>query len=205
MSVRLTPSLLLGAYCQGVFPMAEADGTLYWYDPDPRTIIPLDAFHIPRSLAKRIRRGGFTIRFDTSFREVMVQCAAPAPGREQTWISPELIEVYCRLHEMGFAHSVEVQMDGELAGGIYGVAIGGLFAGESMFSRRTDGSKIALVHLVEYLTRTGYCLFDVQFLTSHLQRFGAVEIPRGQYKQRLAQALTGNIRGLGPWPAPCNG
>lgn len=199
MSPDLTPSILLGAYAQGWFPMAEPDGTVYWYDPDPRTIIPLDGFHVPRSLARRIRRGNFTVRYDTAFRDVMVQCAAPAPGREETWISPELIEAYCKLHELGFAHSIEVEMDGEPAGGIYGVALGGLFAGESMFSRRTDGSKIALVYLVEHLNRLGYRLFDVQFLTPHLQRFGALEIPQAEYKQRLVQALT--CPASDPWQA----
>ncbi len=201
MSNELTPSILLGAYAQGYFPMAQEDGAIYWYDPDPRTIIPLEAFHVPRSLARRIRRGGFTVRYDTAFREVMVQCATSAPGREETWISPELIEIYCQLHELGFAHSIEVEMDGELAGGIYGVSLGGLFAGESMFSRRTDGSKIALVHLVEHLSRIGYCLFDVQFLTPHLQRFGAYEISRVEYKRRLAQALTIHTPISNPWSA----
>jgi len=174
--------------------MAEEDGSIYWYDPDPRTIIPLDGFHVSRSLARRLRRGGFSVRYDTAFRQVIAQCAEPAPGREQTWISPELLEAYCRLHELGFAHSVETWIDGELAGGVYGVSIGGLFAGESMFSRRTDASKIALVHLVERLNQNCFSLFDVQFTTSHLQRFGAIEIPRLQYQEWLAQALTLDVR-----------
>jgi leucyl/phenylalanyl-tRNA--protein transferase len=192
--MRLTPSILLSAYCQGCFPMAEEDGCIYWYDPEPRTIIPLDSFHVSRSLAKRLHRGGFAVRCDTAFRQVITQCAAPAPGREQTWISPELIEAYCRLHEVGFAHSVETWIDNELAGGVYGVAVGGLFAGESMFSRQTDASKIALVHLVERLTRNGFSLFDVQFTTEHLKRFGAVEVPRSRYKELLAQALMLDVR-----------
>ena len=187
--MKLTPSILLGAYCQGYFPMAEEDGTVYWYDPDPRTIIPLDGFHISRSLARRLRRGGLEVRYDTAFRRVMAACAAPAPGREETWISDEFIDVYTQLHEAGFAHSVEVWMEGELAGGVYGVSIGGLFAGESMFSRRTDASKIALAYLVERLNRNGFCLFDVQFTTEHLKRLGAVEIPRAEYRERLAHAL----------------
>ena len=197
--MELTPAILRGAYCQGCFPMAEEDGTVYWYDPDPRAIIPLDQFHVPRSLARRIRRGGFTVRYDAAFRQVMTRCAEPAPGRESTWISAELIEVYCRLHELGFAHSVETWIADELVGGIYGVSLGGLFAGESMFSRRTDASKIALVHLVQRLNERGYTLFDVQFTTPHLQRFGAVEIPRDQYKRRLMYALASDAASRAPW------
>lgn len=192
--MKLTPSILLNAYCRGCFPMAEEDGTIYWYDPDPRTIMPLDGLHVSRSLARRIRRGGFAVRFDTAFRQVMIGCAEPAPGREQTWISAEFIDVYTQLHEAGFAHSVETWIDGELAGGVYGVSIGGLFAGESMFSRRTDASKIALAHVVERLRQRGLTLFDVQFTTEHLKRLGAVEIPRSQYRQRLARALTLDVR-----------
>jgi leucyl/phenylalanyl-tRNA--protein transferase len=191
--MKLTPAILLHAYGQGIFPMAEDDGTIYWYDPDPRTIIPLDQFHVPRSLARRIRRGGFTVRYDTAFREVMRKCAEPVPGRESTWISAELIDLYCRLHETGFAHSVETWMADELVGGVYGVSLGGLFAGESMFSRRTDASKIALVYLVERLNERAYHLFDVQFTTSHLRRFGAIEIPRDHYRTLLADALLQNV------------
>ena len=191
--MKLTPAMLLDAYCQGCFPMAEEDGTIYWYDPDPRTIIPLDQFHIPRSLARRIRRGGFTVRVNTAFRQVMSKCAEPAPGRESTWISAELIEVYCWLHELGFALSVEIWMADELVGGLYGVSLGGLFSGESMFSRRTDASKIALVHLVARLKERGHTVFDVQFTTSHLLRFGAVEIPRARYSCLLANALIQDV------------
>jgi len=191
--MELTPSMLLGAYCQGWFPMADDDGTIGWYDPDPRTIIPLDGLHVSRSLARRLRQGVFDVRCDTAFREVMLGCAAPAPGRETTWISDDLIEVYCDLHELGFAHSVETWCDGELGGGVYGVSVRGLFAGESMFSRRTDASKVALAHLVEHLNERGYRLFDVQFTTDHLKRLGALEIPRAEYKDRLADALTRDI------------
>ncbi|MEW5957944.1 MAG: leucyl/phenylalanyl-tRNA--protein transferase [Chloroflexota bacterium] len=187
--MRLTVHLLLNAYSQGVFPMADEDGSIYWYDPDPRAIIPLDAFHVPRSLERRLRRGDFEVRFDAAFRAVMAACAEPAPGREVTWISPEFIEVYTELHELGFAHSVETWIEGELAGGLYGVTLGGLFAGESMFSRATDSSKIALVYLVERLRQRGFVLLDTQFMTKHLRRFGAIEIPRAEYKARLAQAL----------------
>lgn len=169
--------------------MADPDGAIYWYDPEPRAILPLDDFHIPRSLARRIRRGGFEVRFDTAFRPVMTACAEPAPGRESTWISPEFIETYTELHELGFAHSVETWVEGELVGGLYGVTLGGLFAGESMFSRAADASKIALVYLVERLRRQGFVLLDCQFMTVHLRRFGAIEISRQEYKARLAQAL----------------
>ena len=169
--------------------MAEEDGTIYWHDPDPRAIIPLDGLHVSRSLGRRIRRGGYEIRWNTAFRQVIEACAAPGPGRESTWISEDIISVYTQLHETGFAHSVETWMDDELVGGIYGVAVGCLFAGESMFSRVTDASKIALVHMVERLNKAGCRLFDIQFLTKHLKQFGAIEIPREEYQKRLKQAL----------------
>ncbi len=188
--MKLTSHVLLNAYSQGIFPMADEDGTIYWYDPDPRAIIPLDAFHIPHSLTRTVRRGGFEVRFNTAFRVVMQACAEPGPGREKTWISPEFIHAYTELHQLGFAHSVETWIDNRLVGGLYGVALGGLFAGESMFSRATDASKIALVYLVERLRRRGFTLLDTQFMTEHLRRFGAIEIRRAEYKTRLAHALT---------------
>jgi len=184
----LHPAELLFAYRQGIFPMAHEDG-IYWYDPDPRAILPLDAFHIPRSLQRVVRRGSFEIRFDTAFREVMEACAEPAPGRETTWISEEFVQLYGQLHEIGHAHSVEVWQDGQLVGGLYGVSINSFFAGESMFSRVRDASKVALVHLVRRLNERGFLLLDVQFTTDHLRRFGVIEIPRWQYHTRLAQAL----------------
>jgi len=187
--MQLTPDILLNAYCQGIFPMADEHGTIYWYDPDPRAILPLDGFRVSRSLRRRINRGGFEIRFNTAFRAVMEACAAPGPGRDETWISPELIDVYCRIHTLGYAHSVETWIDGTLSGGLYGVAIGRLFAGESMFSRATDASKIALVALVERMQENGAMLLDIQFMTDHLKHFGAIEIPRAAYQQRLAHAL----------------
>lgn len=186
---QLSPEILLQAYCQGIFPMGDRDGSIYWYDPDPRTIMPLESFHCPRSLARRVRKGGFEIRYSSAFREVMEACAEPAPDRETTWITPPILDVYCELHKHGFAHSVETWIDGELAGGLYGVTIRGLFAGESMFSRATDASKIALVHLIERLRENGYVLLDTQFTTPHLSRFGAIEIPQEEYKRRLEQAL----------------
>lgn len=186
----LTPELLLYTYSQGIFPMGHDDGEIYWYDPDPRAIIPLDErFHVPRSLARRIRQGGFEVRVDSAFRAVITACAEPDQDRENTWITPEIIDVYCELHELGYAHSVETWSNGELVGGLYGVTVGGLFAGESMFSRATDSSKIALVHLVERLRAGGFTLLDTQFMTEHLRRFGAVEIPRVEYQTRLRQAL----------------
>jgi len=187
---ELTPELLLYTYSQGIFPMGDDDGEIYWYDPDPRAIIPLDdAFHVPRSLARRIRQGGFDVRIDSAFRQVITACAEPDQNRENTWITPPIIDIYCELHRLGYAHSVETWIDGALVGGLYGVAIGGLFAGESMFSRATDSSKISLVYLVERLRAGGFTLLDTQFMTEHLRRFGTVEIPRDEYQRRLRRAL----------------
>ncbi len=187
--MNLTPELLLYGYAQGIFPMDD-EGTIYWYDPDPRALIPLDAaFHVPHSLARTIRRGTFEIRVDTAFRETMEACAAAMPGRTETWISAELIEVYVALHRRGLAHSVETWQDGAMVGGLYGVTLGGLFAGESMWSRARDASKVALVALVERLRAGGFTLLDTQFRTPHLARFGTYEIPRAEYRRRLAAAL----------------
>ncbi|GIK42245.1 MAG: leucyl/phenylalanyl-tRNA--protein transferase [Chloroflexota bacterium] len=188
--MKLTPHLLLNAYSQGIFPMADEDGAIYWYDPDPRAIIPLENFHVSRSLARTIKQGKFEIRVDSAFRAVMQACAEPGPGREVTWISAKIIEAYCELHALGFAHSVETWLEGKLVGGLYGVAVGGLFAGESMFSRARDSSKVAMVYLVERLRRGGFVLLDTQFMTDHLRRFGTIEIPREEYQARLAHALT---------------
>jgi len=185
---RLAPEQLLLAYSRGIFPM-NVDGALYWFDPDPRAILPLEAFHVPRRLARTVGRGLFEIRVDNDFGEVMRGCAAPAPGREETWIGEEFVTAYTELHRLGYAHSVEAWQDGELTGGLYGVAINSFFAGESMFSRATDASKVALVHLVERLRERGFLLLDVQFMTGHLRRFGAVEVSRREYRQRLARAL----------------
>jgi leucyl/phenylalanyl-tRNA--protein transferase len=185
----LTPDLLLAAYCQGVFPMAHEDGRIYWHDPDPRAILPLDGFHVSRSLAKVVQKEVFEVRVNTDFAAVIRACAEPGEGREDTWISPEIIAAYTTLHELGFAHSVECWRDGRLVGGLYGVTARGLYAGESMFSRERDASKVALVHLVERLRRGGFQLLDVQFMTDHLRRFGAVEISRRQYRRRLRGAL----------------
>ncbi|WP_110513280.1 leucyl/phenylalanyl-tRNA--protein transferase [Herpetosiphon llansteffanensis] len=185
MTKRLSPQLLIYGYAQGIFPMAE-DGQIYWYDPDPRAIIPLDErFHVAHSLQRTIRRQTFEIRFDTAFRETMQACAE----RDETWISQEFIEVYSQLHAGGLAHSVEAWQAGEMVGGLYGVGLAGLFAGESMWSKARDASKVALVALVERLRAGGFQLLDTQFITPHLATFGAYEIPRSDYKQLLAEAL----------------
>jgi leucyl/phenylalanyl-tRNA--protein transferase len=187
--MKLTPFLLLNAYSQGIFPMADHDGAIYWYDPDPRAILPLDDFHVPRRLARTMRQGQFDIKVDTAFEAVMRACAEPAAGRETSWINDEIIRVYTELFQSGFAHSVESWQAGNLVGGLYGVSLRGLFAGESMFSRETDASKVALVHLVERLRLGGFSLLDTQFTTAHLTRFGVIEIPRDEYKLRLAEAM----------------
>lgn len=188
--MMLTPELLISAYCQGLFPMASDDGTIRWYDPEPRAIIPLDRFRTTKRLARTVRRGLFEIRFDQSFQAVMEACAEPSPGRETTWISPDLVAAYVQLHRLGFAHSVEAWQDGVLVGGLYGVAVRGLFAGESMFSHARDSSKVALVHLVERLQRGNFQLLDTQFIVGeHMLQFGTIEITRAEYRQRLSQAL----------------
>ena len=190
--MNLTPDILLAGYCQGYFPMANDDGEIGWYDADPRAIVPLDAFHVPRRLARRARSGGFEIRVDHDFPAVMAACAEPRPGQDGTWISPEMIDAYTALHWLGFAHSVEAWREGRLVGGLYGVAIGGLFAGESMFSRETDASKVALIHLVERLRRGGFTLLDSQYVagSAHMLQFGTIEIPRAEYRRRLRAALS---------------
>ncbi len=186
MNPPLTPELIVAAYCQGIFPMAdEYDGEIGWYSPDPRAVFPLDAFHVPRSLARVIKRGVFEVRIDTSFELVMRECAA----REETWISDELVEAYTALHRVGLAHSVEAWHEGELAGGLYGVALGGAFMGESMFTRVADASKVCLVALVERLRARGFVLLDSQMPTEHLARFGQIVIPREEYLRQLARAL----------------
>ena len=187
MSDRLSPELLLSGYAQGIFPMAESreDTRLYWFEPQQRGIIPLDGLHISRSLARRLRSGEFTITINRAFRATVEGCAA----REETWINGPLFALYDQLHAAGFAHSLEVWRAGELVGGIFGVTLGGAFFGESMFSRTTDASKIALVHTVDRLRRAGFTLFDTQYLTPHLASLGGIEIPRDDYKNWLAEAL----------------
>lgn len=198
----VTPDLLLRAYASGVFPMARSRGgrTLYWVDPDERGIIPLDGFHVPKSLLKTVRRGVFDVRVDTAFRAVVEGCAAPAPGRTETWINDTIFKVFCDLHAMGYAHSVECWQDDRLVGGLYGLQLGAAFFGESMFSRATDASKVALCHLVARLRGGGFTLLDTQFITDHLQRFGATEIPRARYHRMLGEALKRQARFGGDYP-----
>ncbi|MBO0902037.1 leucyl/phenylalanyl-tRNA--protein transferase [Jiella sonneratiae] len=188
----ITPELLLKAYAAGIFPMAEAadDPQIFWVDPTERGILPLDGLHLPRSLKKAIRRQRFSVTVDSAFVAVVDGCAEPAPGREKTWINRQIRDLYLALHREGFAHSVECWEDGRLVGGLYGVSINGAFFGESMFSRATDASKVALAFLCERLVRGGYLLLDTQFLTAHLERFGAVEIDRDAYQAMLQDALS---------------
>lgn len=188
----LTSDLLLYAYRHGLFPMADPDqeDRLLWFAPDPRALIPLDErFHVPKSLRRRLRQQPFRVTTDTAFGEVIRACAAPAFGRETTWISDEIVSAYERLHREGYAHSVECFDGDELVGGLYGVAVGGAFFGESMFHRATDASKVALVHLVERLRAGGFALLDTQFMTDHLARFGTHEVSRWEYERRLGEAL----------------
>jgi leucyl/phenylalanyl-tRNA--protein transferase len=182
---------LLACYARGVFPMADAreDNRVFLIDPERRGVIPLDRFHVPKRLARTVRGDPFEVRVDSAFAQVVAACAAAAPGRLETWINTPIERLYNRLQEMGYAHSVECWDGGELVGGLYGVALQGAFFGESMFSRRTDASKVALVHLVARLIAGGFVLLDTQFLTEHLARFGADEIPRREYHRRLARAL----------------
>jgi leucyl/phenylalanyl-tRNA---protein transferase len=189
--LRLTPDLLIAAYTAGIFPMAESadDPELFWIEPQRRGILPLDAFHVPRRLARVVRQGRFEIRVDTDFAAVMRGCAESSEKRPNTWINEEILSIYTALFRRGAAHSVESWREGALVGGLYGVALGAAFFGESMFSRETDASKVALVHLAARLRLGGYRLLDTQFLTPHLARFGGVEISRRDYRRLLAEAL----------------
>lgn len=198
-SVEITPDLLVRAYRAGFFPMAETRDAdrLYWLDPEQRGILPLDGFHLPRRLLRTVESGVFTVTADRDFAGVIAACAEPAPGREDTWINPQIEALFTELHRRGVAHSVESWQGGVLVGGLYGVALGGAFFGESMFSRATDASKVALVHLVARLRLGGFMLLDTQFVTSHLTRFGAVEVARERYKQMLAAALEAPAAWLG--------
>ncbi len=180
------PRLLL-AYRSGIFPWTAEPIT--WWSPEPRGIFELDRFHVSRSLARVIRKGVFRITLDQAFQRVMEGCAARAPGRRSTWITPEFIAAYTQLHEQGHAHSLECWQGRRLAGGIYGVAVGGFFAGESMFHRVSDASKVALFHLIEHLRRQGFVLFDIQMLTPITARLGGITIPREEYLRRLTQAI----------------
>ncbi|WP_052888574.1 leucyl/phenylalanyl-tRNA--protein transferase [Thermogemmatispora carboxidivorans] len=185
MADQLDVATVLYAYTRGIFPMADSRGQIHWYAPDPRAILEHERLHVSRSLRTTLRKGLYEIRMDTAFAEVMRACAA----REETWISDTFIQTYTELHHLGLAHSVEAWRAGQLVGGLYGVALGGAFMGESMFSRASDASKVCLVALVEHLKSRGYILHDVQFLTPHLASLGACEIPRREYERRLRHAL----------------
>lgn len=187
----LTPEILLRAYSVGLFPMAESrdDPNLFWVDPEMRGILPLDDFHISRRLARTVRQNVYGVVVDRDFEAVIRACAEPGRGRQSTWINDQIIALYSTLNRMGYAHSVESYQDGMLVGGLYGVSLGGAFFGESMFSIRTDASKVALVHLVARLKAGGYGLLDTQFVTDHLLQFGAEEIPREEYRALLDAAL----------------
>lgn len=187
MTVRVTADLLLSAYAQGIFPMAMSrdDAELHWFEPRLRGVIPLQKFHISRSLARVIRRETFTIRTNTTFRAVVEGCA----DRPETWINPALFALYDALHARGHAHSLEVWRGADLVGGVFGITLGGAFFGESMFSRATNASKVALVHCVDRLNRAGFTLFDTQYLTPHLASLGGIEIPRADYRRKLSEAL----------------
>jgi len=187
----VTPELVLRAYRAGLFPMAERRDAdrLYWLDPDRRGIQPLESFHLPRRLARTVLSDAFEVRCDSAFAAVLEGCAAPTEDRPETWINADIERLFGALHEMGHAHSVECWQGGRLVGGLYGVALGGAFFGESMFSRVRDASKVALVHLVVRLRLGGFTLLDTQFVTDHLARFGAIEVPRLEYRRLLAQAV----------------
>lgn len=189
--MKITPQVLLKAYACGLFPMAESadDPTLYWIEPDQRGVIPLDTFHVPRSLAKTIRNAAFEVRVDTDFDGVISGCAELTSERRETWINQPIRDLYGELFKMGFCHTVECWKDGALMGGLYGIHIGGAFFGESMFSRMPDASKVALVHLRNRLTAGGFTLLDTQFVTDHLRKFGAHEVPRAEYNDLLQNAL----------------
>ncbi|MBK1665257.1 leucyl/phenylalanyl-tRNA--protein transferase [Rhodospirillum rubrum] len=189
--ISITPEILVRAYASGVFPMARAhdDPQLYWIDPDERGVLPLDGLHVSRSLRKVLRHCPFTVTTDTVFVEVLKQCAAPVPGRDETWINAEIEHLFTDLFDLGLGHSVECWQGDQLVGGLYGLAMGGVFFGESMFSRVDNASKVALCHLVARLKRGGFRLLDTQFTTNHLRSMGAVEIARPLYHARLGNAL----------------
>ena len=191
------------AYAIGIFPMASrrSDPSVHWVAPTMRGVLPLATFHIPRRLRRRLDDGSFDVRCDTAFAAVIAACAEPRGGHPETWINAQIARVFCELHDRGHAHSVETWRDGELVGGLYGLALGGAFFGESMFSRQTDASKIALVHLVARLRLGGFALLDIQFVTPHLQQFGAIELPAASYLQQLDQALRRTARFYGDPPA----
>ncbi len=190
MNEPFTKDLVLSAYSQGIFPMGHDDGTIRWYSPDPRCIFDFDKFHVPRRLMRTYKSGKFEMKVNSAWKEVLKACA----DRESTWITDDIFRVYTQMHEAGFAHSVEAYYEGRLAGGLYGVSIGGAFMGESMFHNVTDASKISLIFLVERLQSRGFVLLDSQYMTDHLSTLGAVLISRQEYLRRLDRALYLNCR-----------
>lgn len=198
----LTPAILLRAYAVGIFPMADTrtDRTVHWLAPEWRGILPLESFHVPGRLRRTLRRRPFEIRCDSDFEAVISACAEPRQNHPDTWINRDIETVFCDLHRLGYAHSVETWQSGQLVGGLYGLALGGAFFGESMFSKVTDASKVALVHLVARLRIGGFTLLDTQFVTDHLRQFGAVEIASVQYLRRLEAALARTGRFYGDLP-----
>src|SRR5476649_1840846 len=193
-SSEITPEVLLRAYACGIFPMAESadDPTLFWVEPEMRGVIPLDGFRIASRLARTVRSDAFSVTVNTAFKAVISGCAAPQPGRNDTWINKRIRDLYIGLHELGHAHSVEVWANDDLVGGLYGVSLGGAFFGESMFHRARDASKVALVHLVARLIAGGFVLLDTQFVTDHLRSLGAVEVTRQKYCAMLDDAIEGD-------------
>ncbi len=191
-TVEITTDLMLRAYRHGLFPMAETrrGDRLYWLDPEKRGILPLDGFHLPRRLARTVLSNAYSVTVDQDFAGTIAGCAEPVPGRDDTWINSQIERLFAELYRLGHAHSVESRQNDRLVGGLYGVAIGGVFFGESMFSFARDASKVALVHLVARLRLGGFCLLDTQFVTAHLAQFGARELSREEYRSRLAHALT---------------
>lgn len=192
----LTPETLIRAYSLGIFPMSESrnDPTTFWVDPKMRGILPLNDFHISHSLRKTVRKGKFSVSFDTDFHTVIVACADTPRSDKGTWINDQIINAFMELHQLGLAHSVECRLDGNLVGGLYGVSINGLFCGESMFSHATDASKVALVHLVARMRQCRLCLLDTQFITDHLKVFGAIEVPAKVYLKYLKEALNSDAK-----------
>lgn len=197
---KITPELLLKAYAFGVFPMAKSrhDEEVYWVQPKERGVIPLDQFHVPRSLKKLLKRQEFEVRVDSAFTDVISACAQSQPDREDTWINDQIVSLFTDLFNAGLAHSVETWKDGELAGGLYGLSMGAVFFGESMFTRVDNASKYALCHLVAIMKAGGYRLLDAQFITDHLKQFGAVEIDHDDYMTQLGDALSHMGRFDGP-------
>ena len=187
---EITPEVLLRAYAVGIFPMAENadDPTLFWVEPERRGVIPLEGFHVPSRLARTVRSGEFTVTANRAFDDVMARCAASVPDRRETWINARIRTLYGALHRMGHGHSIEAWQDGKLVGGLYGVSLGAAFFGESMFHESRDASKVALVHLVARLMRSGFRLLDTQYVTDHLKTFGAMEVPRKRYRTMLDEA-----------------